>query len=69
MNLRYVIAKAFIVLTVLLSSCGDFFDVKPGDMLLEEDSYANIDEVYSTFLGGNTTRQKAAEQYVGMAEL
>lgn len=69
MNIKNIIKVGSLSLALLFGGCENFFEVKPGDMLLEKDSYSNLNEVYSNFLGLNTTLQKAAEQYVIMAEL
>ena len=69
MNIKNIIKVGSLSLALLVGGCENFFEVKPGDMLLEKDSYSNLNEVYSNFLGLNTTLQKAAEQYVIMAEL
>lgn len=69
MNIKNIIKVGSLSLALLFGGCENFFEVKPGDMLLEKDSYSNLNEVYSSFLGLNTTLQKAAEQYVILAEL
>lgn len=69
MNIKNIIKMGSLSLALLFGGCENFFEVKPGDMLLEKDSYSNLNEVYSSFLGLNTTLQKAAEKYVIMAEL
>lgn len=69
MKIRNIIKVGSLSLALLAGGCENFFEVQPGDMLLEKDSYSNLNEVYSNFLGINTTLQKAAEQYVIMAEL
>lgn len=69
MNIRNIIKVGSLSMTLMLGSCDNFFNGNPGDMLLEEDSYSNLNEVYSNFLGLTTTLQKASEQYVIMSEL
>lgn len=69
MNIKNIIKIGSLSLALLVGGCENFFEVKPGDMLLEKDSYSNLNEVYSNFLGLNTTLQQASEKYVIMAEL
>lgn len=69
MKIKNIIKIGSFSLALLVGGCENFFEVKPGDMLLEKDNYSNLNEVYSNFLGLNTTLQQAAEKYVIMAEL
>ena len=69
MKLKNIIRIGAIASILTCVACEDFFSPSPGDMLLEEDNFATLNEVYSNFLGSVTTLQKASEQYIVMSEL
>lgn len=69
MKLKNIIRIGAIASLLTCVACEDFFSPSPGDMLLEEDNYSTLNEVYSNFLGSVTTLQKASEQYIVMSEL
>lgn len=69
MNIKNIIKVGSLSMTLLFGACDKFFDVQPGDMLLEKDSYSSLNQVYANFLGISISLQKAAEQYIIMSEL
>ncbi|MCC8147049.1 MAG: hypothetical protein LIO93_11595, partial [Bacteroidales bacterium] len=64
-----IIVFPFLITALILTSCKDFFDINPDDMLNEENNYKNVGDVYSGFLGLAANFQAVADQYILMAEL
>lgn len=69
MNMKNIIKAGALSFLLTTMGCGNFLDVNPDDMLLEEDNFSTVNEVYSNFLGLTTVLGPAAEQALIMAEL
>lgn len=73
MNMKKIILNRFvwgmIALAFLTVSCENFFDVNTDDMMNEKDSYSQVGEVYSGFIGLAANFQAVADQYILMSEL
>ena len=54
MKINNIIKTGALAVTLLIGGCGNFLDVDPDDTLLEENSFSNLNEVYSNFLGIST---------------
>lgn len=49
MKMNNMIKTGVLAVTLFLGGCGNFLDVDPDDILLEENSYSSLNEVYSNF--------------------
>ncbi len=58
-----------IALGCLTVSCDNFLDVNTDDMMNEKDSYSQVGEVYSGFIGLAANFQAVADQYILVSEL
>lgn len=58
-----------IALACLTVSCENFLDVNTDDMMNEKDSYSQVGEVYSGFIGLAANFQAVADQYILVSEL
>ena len=69
MKINNIIKTGALAVTLFIGGCGNFLDVDPDDTLLEENSFSNLNEVYSNFLGISTKLGDAAEQALLISEL
>ena len=65
----HILAAFSVAMTLMCGSCDKFFDVSTEEILLNEDNYQKIGEVYSGFLGIASAFQAAADDYIVLSEL
>lgn len=69
MKISSKIIACLSVITIVFSSCDDFFEVKPDDKLSESEHYSKVSEVYAAFVGTAAVFQDAAAHTVLLNEL
>lgn len=68
--MKRIVYSAFIFVSILtFTSCSDFFDTNPDDILLGEDYIADINEFYSGYMGVAAKVADVADKFVILAEL
>lgn len=65
-KLKYIL---FILSAVVITSCSDFFETNPDDILLGDDYIADANEFTSGFLGLASTVQDVYDQFIILSEL
>lgn len=65
----HIPAAFALAVTLMCSSCDKFFDVDTDEILLNEDNYQKIGEVYAGLLGIASSFQTAADDYIVLSEL
>lgn len=65
----HILAACSVALTLMCSSCDKFFDINTDEIMLNDNNYQKIGEVYSGFLGIASAFQDAADDYIVLSEL
>lgn len=65
----HTLAAFSVSLILMCSSCDKFFDINTDEIMLNENNYQKIGEVYSGFLGIASAFQAAADDYIVLSEL
>jgi hypothetical protein len=61
---RYIKILAVLSLSLIVTSCEDFFNVNPDDILLEKDYPSTVTELYSGYMGITAKVQAVADQAI-----
>lgn len=69
MKKRNILIGAFLLLSLFLVSCDDFFSADADDVLLGEDNFQKRSELYASFIGNAAFFQDAAERALFITEL
>ena len=64
MKLKYIVISTLLLFGTIFTSCDDFFNVEPDDVLLEKNYPGSVAEIYSGYMGVSAKVQAVADRAI-----